>query len=137
MFNIIPRCFRVDDLSEFWLKILTRKKHCKFKLQHLRKIQIWTFGSLVHRINSFYEVLKLEQIFQKNKVVTGKTPIFAIGPSCSRSSICLNTGFWQSSFEWKIFFPFFPVFWKRFSFSRKFASKLRCWKCLKLSLIVT
>ena len=44
-----------------------RKKHPKIRLQHLRKIRILTFGSLVHRINSFQEVLKLEQIFQKIK----------------------------------------------------------------------
>ena len=35
------------------LRILTGKKHPKIKLQHLRKIRIWTFGSLVHQINSF------------------------------------------------------------------------------------
>ena len=81
------------------LRILTGKKHPKIKLQRLQKIRMWTFGSLVHQINSFSEVLKPEQIFQKNKVVTGKTPLFVIGPFCSRHSICLNIGFWQSSFE--------------------------------------
>ena len=35
------------------LRILTGKKHHKIKLQRLRKIRIWTFGSLVHQINSF------------------------------------------------------------------------------------
>ena len=35
------------------LRILTGKKHPKIKLQRLRKIRIWTFGSLVHQINSF------------------------------------------------------------------------------------
>ena len=30
----------------FNLKILTGKKHPKIELQHLRKIRIWTFGSL-------------------------------------------------------------------------------------------
>ena len=35
------------------LTILTRKKHPKIKLQRLQKIRIWTFGSLVHQINSF------------------------------------------------------------------------------------
>ena len=40
---------------------------------------MWTFGSLVHQIISFEEVLKLKQIFQKNKAVTGKTPLFVIG----------------------------------------------------------
>ena len=83
------------------LKILTGKEHPKIKLQPLRKIRIWTFGSLLNQINSIQEVLELEQIFQKNKAVTGKTPLFVVGPFCSRHSICLNIGFWQSSFEWK------------------------------------
>ena len=48
------------------LRILTGKKHPKIKIQRLRKIRILTFGPLVHQINSFQEVLKLEQIFQKN-----------------------------------------------------------------------
>ena len=33
------------------LRILTGKKHPKIKFQRLRKIRIWTFGSLVHQIN--------------------------------------------------------------------------------------
>ena len=48
------------------IKDTHRKKHPKTKLQRLRKIQILIFGSLVHQINSFQEVLELEQIFQKN-----------------------------------------------------------------------
>ena len=52
--------------SEF-LRILTWKKHPKIKLQRLREIRLWTFGLLVHQINPFQEVLKLEQIFQKMK----------------------------------------------------------------------
>ena len=48
------------------LRILTGKKHPEIKLQRLRKLRILTFGSLVHQINSFQEVLKMEQIFQKN-----------------------------------------------------------------------
>ena len=76
-----------ETTRDFNLRILTGKKHPKIKLQRLRKIQILTFGSLVHQINSFQEVLKLEQIFQKNQVVTGKTPLFVIGPFCIRQSI--------------------------------------------------
>ena len=60
-------------------------------------MDIWVVGTF----NSIKEVLKLKQIFQKNKVVTGKTPLFVIGPFCSLYSICLNIGFWQNSFEWK------------------------------------
>ena len=54
-----------------------REKHPKIKLQHLQKIGIERFESLVQQINSFYEVLKLKQIFQKktNKAVTGKDKI--------------------------------------------------------------
>ena len=49
------------------LRILTGKKHPKIKLQReIRKIRILTFGSLVQQINSFHELLELEQIFQKN-----------------------------------------------------------------------
>ena len=49
-----------------YLRILKGKEHPKIKLQPLRKIRILTFRSLVHQINSFQEVLVLEQIFQKN-----------------------------------------------------------------------
>ena len=69
------------------------KKHPKIKLQRLQKIRIWTLGSLVHQINSFLKVLKLKQIFQKNKVVTSRTPLFVIGLLCSRYSVCLKTAF--------------------------------------------
>ena len=39
------------------------------------------------------EDLKLKLNFQKNKVVTGKTPFFVIGPFCSHHFIYLNIGF--------------------------------------------
>ena len=77
-------------IQENTLRILTEKKHPKIKLQCLQKIQIWTFGSLVHQVKSFQEVLKPKQIFQKNKSVIGKTPLFLIGQFYSRHSICLN-----------------------------------------------
>ena len=43
-------------------------------------------------------VLKLKQNFQKNKVVTGKTPFLVIGLFCTHHSICLNIGFQYGSF---------------------------------------
>ena len=60
------------DVDDKPLRILTGKKYPKIKLQRFQKIRILTFGSLVHQINSFWGVLKLEQIFQKNKVVLAK-----------------------------------------------------------------
>ena len=35
---------------------------------------------------------KTETNFQKKKKSIGKTPLFVIGPFCSRHSICLNIG---------------------------------------------
>ena len=83
------------------LRILTGKKHHQIKFQRSRKIWIWKSGWLVHQIKSLYEVLKLKQSFRKMKIVTGKTPIILIDPFCTFQTICLNTGFWQSSFVWK------------------------------------
>ena len=48
---------------------------------------------LVHQINYLQEVLKQRQNFEKNKVVTGKTPFSVIGPFCSYHSFCFNIGF--------------------------------------------
>ena len=75
-----------------------KKKHPKVKLQRSRKVWIWTFGWLLHQMNSIYEVPKLKQNFRKKKVVTDKTPFFVIGQFCTPHSICFNIGFWQSSF---------------------------------------
>ena len=77
------------------------KAPSKIKLQRFRKLWIWTFGRLVHQINSLYEVLKLKQNFRKNKVVAGKTSFFLIGPFCAPDSIFFNIGFWHSSFVWE------------------------------------
>ena len=57
------------------LRILSRKKHRQIVLQCFWKVWKWPLGWFVHHINSFYEVLKLKQNFQKNKVVA-KIPSF-------------------------------------------------------------
>ena len=54
------------------LRILIGKKHPKNKLQRLREIRIWIFGSLVPQINYFKEVLKLKQIFKRIKQLLEK-----------------------------------------------------------------
>ena len=48
---------------------------------------IWVFGLLVQ------EILKLKQNFQKNEVVTDKTPFHVIGSFCTHHSTCLNIDF--------------------------------------------
>ena len=45
--------FPLLTIAKIQLRIRTGKKHPKIKLQHLQKIRIWTFGSLLHQINSF------------------------------------------------------------------------------------
>ena len=72
------------------LRKLTGKKHPQIKFQRFWKVWTWTFGWLVHQIISLYEVLKLKQNFRKTKVVTGETPLFVIGPSCSPILIVLT-----------------------------------------------
>ena len=94
----LKRIRQIQFVSE--LRILTGKKHPQIKLQRFRKLWIWTFGWLLHQTNFLYEALKLKQNFWKNKVVTGKTRFFVIGPFCTPHSICLKIGFWQSSFVW-------------------------------------
>ena len=51
-------------MIEFFLSILTRKRHPQIKPERLREVRIWTFGQLVHQI-TLYEVLKLKQKFRK------------------------------------------------------------------------
>ena len=45
-YNQVIPILKVSNLKD------TGEKHPKIKLQPLRKIRIWTFGSLVHQINS-------------------------------------------------------------------------------------
>ena len=79
MFNLVAKGIFLSGKASH-LRILTGKKH-------------GVFGSLLHQINSVEEVLKLKQNFQKNKVVTGKTPFFVTGPFRTYHSICLNIDF--------------------------------------------
>ena len=45
------------------------------------------------QLKKSFSLEKLEQILEKNKVITGKTPLFVIDPLCSRHSISLDIGF--------------------------------------------
>ena len=84
---------QIHQLEKFAFKDTLREKSTLKLNSRKNTDKMLTFGSLVHQINSFEGVLKLGEIFQKNKVVTGKTPLFVMGPFCSRHSICLNIGF--------------------------------------------
>ena len=55
-------------------------------------------GTSYHYWYYLWEVLIHKLNLQQNKVVSGKSPFFLIGPFCTRHSICLNIGFWKDSF---------------------------------------
>ena len=54
-------------------------------------MDVWVVGSSNQLFvrGSYTEIFMLE-IFWKNKVVTGKTSFFVIGPFCTTHFICLN-----------------------------------------------
>ena len=55
-----PQLTLLSFFNTSWnLRILTGKKHRQIKLQRLQKVQIWSYWSLVHQINSVKEVIKL------------------------------------------------------------------------------
>ena len=73
--------------------ILTGKQYYQAKLRVTKNgnIDIWVndiSNQLI--IRSFYTDTK---ILKNDKVVTGKTPFFVVGPFCTHRSISLNTGF--------------------------------------------
>ena len=90
---------------------------------------IWVVGKLNQlSINGSYTATKSS----KNSAVTGKAQSFVVGPFCTSHSIqqwalteqfCMETLLFHSwYFQLKMGTP---AFLKRFSFSKKFASKLK------------
>ena len=83
-------------------KVEPKNQNCQFKDTHLFKIKtpsnktpaltkstnmgIWVLGT---SSQLFVRGSKTETKFPKNKVVTGKTTFFVIGPFCTHYSICL------------------------------------------------
>ena len=71
-----------------------------------RNFAEWVFKP----INFLEEVLILQQNYQQNEVVTGKTLFFPIGLFCNPHSICFSIIFWQRNFVWKCYFFSFSAF---------------------------
>ena len=99
-----------------------------------------TFGWLVCQTISLYDVLKLKQIFQRKKLVTGKTPFFVIGPFCTPYSILTlasdrlalygNVAFSILVLSTK---KLYSSFLKRVSVSQKICLKVEVLKTFKIS----
>ena len=87
--------------------------------------------------NSLEEVRTLKQNFLKNKVVTGQTPSFVIGPFFTSHSICINIGFWQGSFALSILVLWtkkrYSSFFRKVFFFKKISFKEKVVKTFKIS----
>ena len=59
-------------------------------------MDIWVVGTLSQL---FIRVLILKLSFLKSTIVSGKTPLFEIGPFYTPHSTGLNIGFWHNSFS--------------------------------------
>ena len=83
------------------LKDTHKEKASSNKTQALTKslsVGIWLVGT---SNQLFIRGSYTEINFQKNILVTVKTPLFVIGPFSTPHSISLNIGLWQISFVWK------------------------------------
>ena len=77
----------------------TEKNTLKKNSNALEKYEYGHFDGWYIKSALYTRFLNWNKIFEKGKyLVTGKTPFFVIGPFCTPHAICLNIGFWQSSF---------------------------------------
>ena len=98
-----------------------RENALKNKTQELTKsmnMNIWILSILNQLfVRGSYTEIK----FSKNKVVSGKTPHFVIGPFCIPHSICLNIDFWKQVLYGNVTFSIVVLSTKKWnsSFSKK------------------
>ena len=76
------------------------------KHQRTEQLAIFVDGippclTLFKRILPLYGIFLTETEFSKKETSYWQNSVFVIGRFCTPHSICLNTGFWQSSFVWK------------------------------------
>ena len=94
-------CENIKRLTESMNQIVTENKKLQSDIVIVKNVKnthrekAWSNKTTTL---SKSKILKLKQNFQKNKVVTGKTLFFVIGPFCTHHSICLNIGFCYISF---------------------------------------
>ena len=124
-------CQFTEQIFNFLIKDTHREKAPPNKTPGVIKstnMGIWDVG-IPNKL--FIRVLKLKQNLQKNKAVAANTPFFFIGPFCTHHSICLNTGFWQSSLNGNDVFSVLVLSTKKrfFSFLKKvFVFQKICFK---------
>ena len=93
--NLADIVLNKPNISKDSIKDTQREKSLSNKVSVFTKsmnIKIWVVVTS-KQIFIRGELLKLKQNFQKNKVATGKTLFFVIGPFCTHDSVCLNSGF--------------------------------------------
>ena len=114
-----------------FLRLLTGKKALLNKTPALTKSMNMGIWVAVTSNQLFLRCSYTELKFSKNKVVTAKTPFFAIGSLCTPHSVYLNIGFLKGSLFMEIlrFQSYYfqlknatPVFSEWFTFFRTFVS---------------
>ena len=120
-------------------RILTGKKAHSNKTPPLTKsmnLGIWVNDTFM----LYKRLLYWNNTFKKknNKVITGKTPLFVIGPFRTAHSICLDIKFWQGNFVWKCYVSNLSTFnWKAVPqfFAKAFAFQKICFKVKALKTL--
>ena len=77
------------------------KTSVKWNSSAYKKCKYGHLGCWYNKSTLYKRFLNWNKIKKKNKEVTGKTPLFLIGPFCAHHSICLNIDLWYGSFVWK------------------------------------
>ena len=103
-FPLIANIGRFKGMLSFW-RIYGKKVYFVFpsfndSLLSLRILsssyEKYEYGHLGHwyiKTSLYKRFLNWSKVWKKNKVVSGKTQFFVIGPFCTHNFICLNIGF--------------------------------------------
>ena len=96
---------------------------------------------LVRQTNCLWEILKLKQNFQRNKVATRKTPFLVSEQFCTPNFICLTLNSGSTVLYGHVLFSvlvltfkkLFPIFLKKVFVLRKICFKVKVLKTFKIS----
>ena len=131
----------LPKLVFIWVKHLEERLPCKGKqgenvIRFLTKSmnEYGYLGSWYTKSTHDKKFLNWNKMFQKIKVITGKTLFFVIISFCSTRSIFLNISLWLEILYGNLTFLIIssyqlengtPIFWKSFSSFKKFISKFK------------
>lgn len=127
------------------IKTRNRKKSPSVKTPAIAEsMNMDILGSWCIKSTLYKRFVNGKKFFKKLKYLMKKIPSFVKGSFCTPHSKRFNFCFWQDSFAWKccVLIWFLskngtPVLWRGICFSENNVSNLKCWKLLKLPVIIT